>query len=84
MVVVKVDKVDPNKVLIVVPVNVNEVPTCVTDSTVPVVVFNPEIGVVGFNAYEGDNSLLPANNVPTYIESKIMLGGNLYEPKPNA
>jgi hypothetical protein len=46
MVVVKVDKVDPNKVLIVVPVNVNEVPTCVTDSTVPVVVFNPEIGVV--------------------------------------
>lgn len=38
---------------------------------------NPEIGVVGFNAYEGDNSLLPANNVPTYIESKIMFGGNL-------
>jgi GT2 family glycosyltransferase len=39
---------------------------------------NTEIGVVGFNAYEGDNSSLPANNTPTYIESKIMLGGNMH------
>ena len=39
---------------------------------------NPEIGVVGFNAYEGDNSSLPANNIPTYVESKIMLGGHLH------
>lgn len=39
---------------------------------------NEQIGVVGFNAYEGDNSKLEANNMPTYIESKIMLGGNLH------
>lgn len=39
---------------------------------------NEQIGVVGFNAYEGDNSKLEANNVPTYVESKIMLGGNLH------
>lgn len=39
---------------------------------------NSEIGVVGFNAYEGDNSALPPNNYPTYVESKIMLGGNLH------
>jgi hypothetical protein len=31
----------PNNVLIVVPVNVNEVPSCDTDNTVPVVVANP-------------------------------------------
>jgi GT2 family glycosyltransferase len=39
---------------------------------------NPEIGVVGLNAYESGNSELPANNVPTYVESRIMLGGNLH------
>lgn len=39
---------------------------------------NDQIGVVGFNAYEGDNSRLESNNVPTYVESKIMLGGNLH------
>lgn len=39
---------------------------------------NEKIGVVGFNAYEGDNSKLEANNIPTYVESKIMFGGNLH------
>ena len=39
---------------------------------------NPEIGVVGLNAYEGSNSYLLPNNIPTYIESNIMLGGNLH------
>jgi len=39
---------------------------------------NPQIGVVGLNAYEGSNSYLLPNNIPTYIESKIMLGGNLH------
>ena len=39
-VVVKVDKLDPNKVLIVVPVNVNEVPIWLDDNTAPEVVFS--------------------------------------------
>jgi GT2 family glycosyltransferase len=39
---------------------------------------NPQIGVVGFNAYEGDNSRLQPNNVPTYVESDILIGGNLH------
>jgi GT2 family glycosyltransferase len=39
---------------------------------------NKSIGVVGLNAYEGDNSNASPNNVPTYIESKILLGGNLH------
>lgn len=39
---------------------------------------NPEIGVVGLNAYESENSELPPNNVPSYVESKILLGGNLH------
>ena len=39
---------------------------------------NPEIGVVGYNAYESENSELPANNIPTYVESNILLGGNLH------
>jgi hypothetical protein len=39
---------------------------------------NPQIGVVGFNAYEGNNSRLQSNNVPTYVESNILLGSNLH------
>lgn len=39
---------------------------------------NPQIGVVGLNAYEGSNSYLLPNNIPTYVESKILLGGNLH------
>ncbi len=39
---------------------------------------NPDIGVVGLNAYEGDNSKLTLPPIPTYIESKIMFGGNLH------
>lgn len=35
---------------------------------------NPQIGVVGLNAYEGGYSKLPENNVPTYVESTILLG----------
>jgi GT2 family glycosyltransferase len=38
---------------------------------------NSQIGIVGLNAYEGENSDLPSNNIPTYIESKILLGGKL-------
>lgn len=53
----------------------------VTHNWIDVIIYtldnNPEIGVVGLNAYEGENS---ANKyaVPTYVESKIMLGGNLH------
>jgi GT2 family glycosyltransferase len=39
---------------------------------------NNSIGVVGLNAYEGDNSHISSNNIPTYVESKILLGGNLH------
>ena len=35
---------------------------------------NSQIGVVGLNAYEGVYSKLPTNNVPTYVESTILLG----------
>jgi hypothetical protein len=46
-VVVNVDKLVPNKVLIVVPVIVNEVPIWLDDNTAPEVVFKPVIpGVV--------------------------------------
>jgi hypothetical protein len=46
-VVVKVDKLVPNKVLIVVPVIVNEVPIWLDDNTAPEVVFKSVIpGVV--------------------------------------
>jgi hypothetical protein len=47
MVVVNVVKLVPNKVLIVVPVIVNEVPIWLDDNTAPEVVFKPVIpGVV--------------------------------------
>jgi GT2 family glycosyltransferase len=39
---------------------------------------NEKIGVVGLNAYEGYNSYLLPNNIPTYVEAKIMLGGNIH------
>lgn len=39
---------------------------------------NEQIGVVGLNAFEGENYNRPENNVPTYVESKILLGGNLH------
>jgi GT2 family glycosyltransferase len=53
----------------------------VVDNWIDVVVFtlkhNNIIGVVGLNAYEGEYSKLPSNNIPTYVESQILLGGNL-------
>jgi GT2 family glycosyltransferase len=39
---------------------------------------NAQLGVVGLNAYEATNSDLPPNNIPSYVESKILLGGNLH------
>lgn len=39
---------------------------------------NYGIGVVGLNAFEGENYNRPENNVPTYVEAKILLGGNLH------
>lgn len=38
---------------------------------------NESIGVVGLNAYEGDNSRFPSNNTPTYIESNILIGSDV-------
>lgn len=38
---------------------------------------NQNIGVVGLNAYEGENSKLSPNNIPTYVEANIMLGSKL-------
>ncbi len=38
---------------------------------------NNNIGVVGLNAYEGERSSLPPNNIPTYIESNILLGSRI-------
>ena len=45
IVVVRVFKVEPKRVLIVVPVNVNEVPITDLDKTAPVVVFKDELSV---------------------------------------
>ncbi len=54
----------------------------VANNWIDVVVFtlknNSNIGVVGLNAYEGSNSALPSNNIPTYVESNILLGSQLH------